>query len=340
MIKIIRTLFYLFIFVGLAAALYVGYEYNKTMQYRNPETVLVKIKRGSSVRKIAYELASHHVVDHDIKFEIYLRIKDLAKGLQAGEYEFEEGLNIDEVIDKMRRGDVKLYKFTIPEGQNIKDVCRILVEKELMLLTECDELIHDTAHLQKSLQDDSLQGLTSLEGFLFPETYAYDSDVTPRRIFEQMISMFVDKLGTERIQKANAMGLSLRQLITFASIVEKETGLASERPEIASVFHTRLKLGMLLQTDPTVIYGIPNYDGNIRKSDLLTDTPYNTYTRPGLPVGPICNPGLASIDAVLNPNPSEYLYFVAKGDGGHYFSKTLDEHNEAVRRYQLKQGTP
>jgi UPF0755 protein len=142
------------------------------------------------------------------------------------------------------------------------------------------------------------------------------------------------------VTRAGELGLSLHQLISLASVVEKETGQAGERPIIAGVFFNRLKIGMMLQSDPTVIYGIPNFNGNLTRADLLRDTPYNTYTRTGIPPGPICSVGLAAIDAVLNPTPTQALYFVGKGDGTHYFSNTLDEHNRAVQYYQLHQGSP
>lgn len=341
MIQFLRNLFYFFVLLVCLVCGYAYYEYHQTITYTNPKDVTVRIPKGSSVRRIAFLLAENGVIDNDIKFELYLRAFKLSRNLKAGEYEFSAGMSLDEVIDKMRRGDVKLYKFTIPEGYNIKDVCRMFAEKKIMQLNDCDTLVRDTVLLRKIIKDESLQDVSTLEGFLFPETYLYEFEATPEDIFTEILTLFKDKVvASDRVTKAKAMGFDLLELVTFASIVEKETGLASERPQIAAVFHSRLKIGMLLQTDPTVIYGIPNYDGNIRKRDLTTDTPYNTYTRPGLPIGPIANPGLAAIDAVLNPEPVDYLYFVAKGDGSHYFSKTLDEHNAAVQQYQLRRNNP
>lgn len=164
--------------------------------------------------------------------------------------------------------------------------------------------------------------------------------MTPELIFKGMVDMFYKKTGEERVRLLRDKGLSLHAAVTLASVVEKETGQAVERPLIAGVFFNRIKIGMPLQSDPTTIYGIRNFNGNLTRRDLETDTPYNTYTRTGLPAGPICNPGLAAIDAVISPAVTDALYFVAKGDGSHYFSKSLDEHNRAVRYYQLKEGDP
>jgi len=312
---------------------YVAYQAYTSLHYQNPEQTVVNIKKGTSVKKIASILEENRVIENKIWFEVYLRISNQAHQLKAGEYEFKAGQDAFAVIDRMILGLVKTYKFTIPEGYNIHEVCTVFVENLLMSKEECEHEIRRTDLLKER---DSIK---TLEGYLFPDTYVYESDTPSSDFVKMAVALFYKKVGEERIQKAKQMGLSLHELITFASIVEKETGIPSERPLIASVFHNRLKKGMLLQTDPTVIYGVKNFDGNLRKRDLLTDTPYNTYMRPGLPVGPICNPGLDAIDAVLEPVDSDYLYFVAKGDGSHYFSKTIEQHNRAVRYYQLKQGS-
>lgn len=328
----IRALFHLFLitFTGLVAA--AGYYAYTAVKHVNPGGVLIKIPKGSSVRDIAGRLKEKNVIKDPYVFEAYLRVSKEAGKLKAGEYEFEAGLKFDEIISKMVAGRVKIYQFTVPEGYSIPGVCKILVEKKLMGEKAC----YDESRNISLLKGPA--GATTLEGYLFPETYTYDSEAAPDRIFKAMVDMFYAKLGDERVKKAKDKGLALHDLVTFASVVEKETGQAVERPLIAGVFFNRLKINMPLQSDPTTIYGIPHFNGNLTRRDLETDTPYNTYTRKGLPRGPICNPGLAAIDAVLAPAPTKAIYFVAKGGGSHYFSTTLAEHNQAVQHYQLKQG--
>ena len=177
----------------------------------------------------------------------------------------------------------------------------------------------------------------SLEGYLFPETY-YLSKLTPeKKIVEKMVNTFKEKVLKSQILKSiKESSLSLHEIITLASLIEKETGLDSERKMISSVFYNRLKKNMRLQTDPTVIYAIEKFDGNIRKRDLKIDSPYNTYRYKGLPPGPISSPGLKSIEAAISPIKSNHLYFVSRQDGSHHFSSNLAEHNQAVKKYQLR----
>lgn len=322
-------IFLVFMVSGLGAALYI----NSIWHYQNPETIIVSVPRGTSVRALSRDLKNEHVIQDALIFEIYLRMLGQAQKMKAGDYEFEAGATLRDVATKMIEGKTKLYQFTIPEGYTLKDVCRLFSEKNIMSIDECTTLGHDVSFIKN---DPTAQ---SLEGYLFPETYTYDSQTTPRDIFKNMVAMFYEKVGSARFAQATTLGLSPHDLVVFASVVEKETGQASERPIIAGVFHNRLKIGMLLQSDPTTIYGIPNFNGNLTRADLARESDYNTYTRPGLPIGPICNPGLAALDAVLHPTTTNALYFVAKGDGSHYFSTTLAEHNEAVNRYQRRGGS-
>ena len=178
---------------------------------------------------------------------------------------------------------------------------------------------------------------SSLEGYLFPETYHFSKHTSEQIIIQTMLKTFQEKITKHKIlDQVENSDLSLHETITLASLIEKETGMNKERKHISSVFHNRLHRKMLLQTDPTVIYAIKNFDGNIRKKDLRIDSPYNTYRYKGLPPGPIANPGIKSIEAALNPIKTKHLYFVSRKDGSHYFSSNLKEHNRAVRKYQLK----
>lgn len=318
-----RILIFFFLIFCLGAGL-LAYWINMSLQHQNPEEAEIQIAKGSSVKKIAALLKEKNVIADPRFFQIYLYFIDKVGALKAGEYIFEKDLPLDAVIEKLVIGKVKAYKVTIPEGFTIKDICRLFEEKKLMKVLECKEI----------------SGAENLEGTLFPETYLYDSQTKPKDFFVMMTKMFSQKLGEERLEKIKTSGFSLYETVTLASLVEKETSVGFERPKIAGVFFNRLKIGMPLQTDPSVIYGIPEFNGNLTKADLQKDTPYNTYTRVGLPKGPICSVGLAAIDAVLNPEKTSALYFVAKGDGSHYFSATLEEHNRAVRYYQLHSGSP
>ena len=186
----------------------------------------------------------------------------------------------------------------------------------------------------KSLKLD----VPNLEGYLYPETYLFTPGIDEAQLLRMLVEQFHNQLDPALLKKAKQLNLNRHQLVTLASIIEKETGLVKEMPLISSVFHNRLRRGIPLQTDPTVIYGIKNFDGNLTRNHLKTPTPYNTYMIKGLPPGPIANPGKAALNAAAEPAKSEYLYFVARGDGSHYFSKTLKEHNGAVRKYQLKRN--
>jgi UPF0755 protein len=177
-----------------------------------------------------------------------------------------------------------------------------------------------------------------LEGYLFPDTYQFGRGISPSLIIDAMVKRFWQMVGP-LTDRAKETGMTMQEIVTLASIVEKETGQPSERPLIASVFLNRLKSGMRLESDPTVIYGLENFDGNLRKKDLVQRSPYNTYVIHGLTPGPICNPGLESIKAVIFPAKTDYLYFVSKNDGSHHFSRTLSEHNQAVERYQKGKKT-
>lgn len=329
--RIIAIFIALFIVaLGAGVVLFVHFS-----RYESPKDVTIYFAKGSSLRHISKRLEKNHVIPNHLFFELLARVQSKTKNLKAGEYEFEKGLKPSAVLTMLVEGKVKLYSITIPEGFNLKGIGKRLEEKGLTQPEEWEQIIKDPK-LIESLGIETV----SLEGYLFPDTYLYEKRSTTRDLVEQMISLFKKQITPEMIDKAKERGLSFHQWVTLASIVEKETGVPDERPLIAAVFLNRIQKGMLLQTDPTVIYGIKNFDGNLTRRHLERDTPYNTYTRPGLPPGPIASPGLDSLKAVLNPANSEFLYFVSKGNGSHHFSKTLAEHNEAVSYYQLKRGNP
>jgi UPF0755 protein len=251
--------------------------------------------------------------------------------IQVGEYEISPKATPRSLLWRMAHGDVVQRRFTVIPGRNFR---------ELRALLQADQQLDDEIARMSDAEVMAALGRpkVSPEGRFLPETYAYTRGTTDLQILARAMKAMDKQL--EAVWRKRDPGLPLKnpdQLLTLASIVEKETGLASERPQIAGVFVRRLRKGMLLQTDPTVIYGIgPGYDGNIRKADLERDTPWNTYTRAGLPPTPIAMPGKAALEAAAHPSGGSSLYFVASGGGGHVFNDTLDAHNAAVRKYQLK----
>ena len=291
----------------------------------------VVVVSGDSFPSVLRKLRAAGVQQgNDLEWRLLARRLNVASSLKVGEYALDPGISPRDLLLNMRNGKVISYRITVVEGWNIRQL-RAAINAATPLVHETNQL--DDAALMEILGHPGQHP----EGRFLPETYVYsrgDSDVDVlKRAYEAMEKVLAD------VWEARARDVPLRspeEALILASIIEKETGLASERPQIAGVFARRLKLGMKLQTDPTVIYGIGSgYDGNIRRRDLLTDTPYNTYTRTGLTPTPIAMPGLDALRAAVNPAPGDALFFVALGDGSgrHIFTATLGEHNAAVARY-------
>jgi UPF0755 protein len=236
-----------------------------------------------------------------------------------------------QILEIMVKGAVNLHKLTVPEGYSIPQIA-VLVEnakfgsKIDFINTATDNVLAGKSGIEAP----------SFEGYLFPDTYFFPREVTMEQIISTMLNRFWSIFTAEWKLRAKDLGLTIHQIVTLASIIEKETGAAFERPIISSVFHNRLKKKMRLESDPTVIYGIKNFNGNLTRKHLSTRTPYNTYKIRGLPAGPIANPGRASLEAALYPERTVFIYFVSKKDNTHYFSTSLKEHNQAVRKYQLR----
>ena len=258
----------------------------------------------------------------------------IARRLQAGEYRFDRPLRAREVIDMLARGEVYLRPVTFREGLTIKQMA---AEYEKAGLGAAKDFIKAASN--GSLIADLDPEAGDLEGYLFPNTYSMPRRATAAQLVEKMVTAFRDALTPDITARATARGLGVRELVTLASIVEKETGKAEERPVVAAVYSNRLKIGMGLQCDPTVIYALERagqYTGNLTRDDLRFDSPYNTYRYAGLPPGPIAAPGRASLEATVAPAEVPYIYFVSRNDGTHAFATTLDEHNRNVFEYQVK----
>jgi peptidoglycan lytic transglycosylase G len=326
-----KKFFYLILTLLVAAGL--GYLFLRIQWGPHGKGGLVYIPKGSSVGQIAQELRKAGFIPNPWSFKILVRLDHAERELKPGEYEFPPQVEAPQILDKLRRGERVVHKLAIPEGYTFKQIAYAIAQTG----------IADEAQVLATFQDPKYLNLLgfpaiSLEGYLFPSTYEYDSHTTLQDLLTQMIRGFQENFGKYLGARAAAAGWTIPQVVTLASIVEKETGRAEERPLIASVFENRLRTGMLLQSDPTIIYGLPHYDGNIHPEDIHNPHPYNTYVHPGLPPGPIASPGMASLQAVLFPTTGDYLYFVARGDGTHQFSKDLASHHQAVQRYQLATG--
>jgi UPF0755 protein len=297
------------------------------------DEIFIPVTAGEPSRAIARSLQDSGVIKDAGLFLVLLKLRGKAGGLQAGEYRFTEPASLLEVMDRLVAGDVYYRSVTIPEGLTLWETADLLSQRGL----------GDGAALRAAFGRGALVASLDpragdLEGYLFPETYRFVRNPTPDEVAAALVDRFVSVFDDRRRRRAQELGLGVREVVTLASVVEKETGLENERPLIASVFWNRLKRRMPLQSDPTIIYDLKRrgvFDGDIRRRDLKLDSPYNTYRQAGLPPGPIASPGTGAIDAVLHPAESDHLYFVSRNDGSHQFSNTLPEHNAAVRRFQI-----
>jgi peptidoglycan lytic transglycosylase G len=316
----------------LLIAILGGYAYRQLLTpVTPPEQVDYQLKAGTSLSQVATDLRTIGVLRNPLALKLFARINQQSGQIQTGSYRFSKPATPEEVLQRLVAGDVVKVSLTIPEGFTQAQIFARIDEMGFGDASKLGQLTNDLDFL-KSLQ----LGTSSLEGYLFPETYLFTPGISEDQLLEMMVQQFHRQLDKTLLEKAKKLKLDQHQLVTLASIIEKETGQVTEMPLISSVFHNRLKRGIQLQTDPTVIYGIKDFDGNLTRKHLKTPTPYNTYVIRGLPPGPIASPGLAALRAAAEPAESKYLYFVSRGDGTHQFSATLKEHNQAVRKYQLK----
>ena len=298
----------------------------------NTQTIILSIPPGATLKKISKDLQSLSLIRNASAFRLLANIRQKQTHIQVGEYELNQSMLPMDILKAITSGKTVLHPVTIPEGYRISEIAELLTETIS---------INKEIFIKETRNEDLLNKLNitskSLEGYLFPETYHFSKHTSEKKIIQTMLNTFQQRMKTKKIQhQIQSSDMSLHEIITLASLIEKETGMNGERKHISSVFHNRLKRKMRLQTDPTVIYAIENFDGNIRKKDLNIDSPYNTYRHKGLPPGPIASPGIKSIVAALNPIKTSHLYFVSKKDGSHQFSSSLKEHNRAVQKYQLK----
>lgn len=294
----------------------------------------VDIPPGTGPASIGRRLVDAGVVRDTIGYRFELLRSGSGRHLQAGEYRFDRAMTVRDVVAKIARGDVFLVPITFREGLTIREMAQLYEAKGF---GSASEFIAAASEATPVHGFDPVA--RDLEGYLFPDTYAMPRHSTAGQLVGRMVGAFEKALTPDLRDAAQARGLNVRQLVTLASIVEKETGKADERPVVAAVYENRLKIGMGLQCDPTVIYALARlnrYNGNLTREDLHFDSPYNTYRYAGLPPGPIAAPGRASLDAAAHPADVPYLYFVSRGDGSHAFATTLDEHNHNVYEFQIR----
>lgn len=322
---------------GLAGGAWVAW-WHETTRPKIAEGALpvrLVVPPGASAEAIARQLADLGLVRHPLVFRALAQSRGVGARLKAGEYALSGPLSLEGILETLARGDVVRRDLTIPEGKGLDEVAALVVAEGLGL-----EAFLEAARDPSPLRDLD-PAATDLEGYLFPDTYDLpQSPEAPRALVRRMTGRFREVI-TPQLERIAEKGLTVRQVVTLASIVELETAVADERPRIAAVFLNRLRKGMPLQTDPSIIYAMKRagrWDGNIRKRDLDIDSPYNTYRRPGLPPGPLGSPGREAILAVLEPAETKELYFVSRNDGTHEFSETLVEHNRAVNRYQRRRS--
>jgi UPF0755 protein len=331
-----KLLLLLVVAIVVAGGLVFWFASRVNAEYRGftaPE-VFVELPPGSSVSSIAQRLTEAGVVRDPLTFRIAARLSGGERRLQAGEYRFAEPATPFAIVDRLARGDVYTRPLTFPEGLTAREMAQIFAKSELGTAADFERASRNNA-LVARLDPDA----RTLEGYLFPDTYSMSRTAGAEAIVAAMVARFERAFDEPLRSAAAARGMSVREVVTLASLIEKETSRGDERPIVSAVYHNRLRINMPLQCDPTVIYALMlanRWNGNIRRDDLQIDSPYNTYRYPGLPPGPIASPGRASIEAAISPADAPYLYFVSRNDGSHVFARTLEEHNRNVDEWQRR----
>ncbi|MFQ6083583.1 MAG: endolytic transglycosylase MltG [Candidatus Aminicenantia bacterium] len=329
--KILKLVIIVFILLILAFLIwiYIGFY----LPYQGvKESEIINIEKGQDASSIASLLKEKKIIRNRTAFLVGYRILFSNQTLKAGEYSFSFPISGREALTKIIRGEIVLHLVTIPEGLMVGEIAQIF-EQEVSIPKE--EFLEVASNINLITRWD--KKAKNLEGYLFPDSYHFPKGIAAEKVVSSMVDEFFQIFTDEWRKRALELGMTIRQIVTLASLIEKETSVPVERTLISAVFHNRLKKGMKLECDPTIIYALKKegiYQDRLRKRDLAFDSPYNTYLYYGLPPGPICSPGKKSIEAALYPASVNYLYFVSKNDGTHYFSNNLKEHNQAVRKYQ------
>ncbi len=330
-IKRILILLFLLAIVITGGTAYLVYRTLLIPTGKITQPIVVVVDDGDTLSKTALELEERGAILDERLFVTAARYLGAERLIRAGEYKIDPMMSPRDILIMLMKGRIVQYPITIPEGLNIYQVSALLAEKGFVDKEEFLRLTKDGDFI-RSLGIEA----PTMEGYLFPDTYHVSKGMREREIITLMTQRFIEVFNEEKEKAHSAEGFTDYEILILASIIEKETGATQERPFISAVFTNRLKKEMKLDSDPTVIYGIwDRFDGNLTERDLSNWTPYNTYMIPGLPPGPICNPGRESLAAAITPADEDYLFFVSKNDGTSYFSSTLSEHNRAVYEYQI-----
>jgi len=291
---------------------------------------ILEIASGESFRSVSKRLKREGLITSAVAFRLLGRFSRLDTQIKPGEYRLHRAMKPSEILKALVEGKVLQHRIVIPEGTASREIGLLLEEAALLPSETFEQAVHNP-----ELASELGLSAGNLEGYLFPETYHFQKNTPAEQIVKRMVRQFQSVYDESFQKRAEALGMTQQEVVTLASIIEKETGLGTERALISAVFHNRLKRKMRLQSDPTVIFSLADFDGNLRRKDLFNPSPYNTYRIAGLPPGPISNPGREALYAALHPAESDALFFVSRNNGSHHFSKTLAEHNRAVRKYQL-----
>ncbi len=331
------------VFAFVAAALLVSLPLGKALQFAyfpyhagTQSSTIIEVQKGISPNDLTKKLVSHGVISSGKDFIWLGRLTRQWGRVKAGEYQVSPGMSPMQIFSTLTSGISVIYPITVREGENLYEIAESLADKKLINSPEEFTRLCFDQEFIASFPRFKDAPPKSLEGFLFPDTYNFNHSLTKYDIARQMVRHFFDYWKAEHDTRSATLGMTPSQIITLASMIERETGAPEERPLISSVFYNRIRKKMRLQSDPTTIYGIwKRYRGNLLKADLMEKNEYNTYQVPGLPVGPISNPGALAIQAALYPTQSSFLYFVSHNDGTHEFTSTYEAHLAAVRKFQL-----
>lgn len=300
----------------------------------DPNTVVFEVEKGQTAEEIAVNLKKNGIIKKTWPILVGYRIFFSSHSLKAGEYAITVPDSPKNILHVLTEGSVYLHSITIPEGLIIQEIAELLETENFAAKQDFLNDVTDVS-LISSLDAEAI----SLEGYLFPETYRFAKGTTAKEIVAAMVYQFKQVFTQEWMERADELGMSIRDVVIVASLIEKETSLSEEKKLVSAVFHNRLRIGMKLDCDPTIIYALKlegRFKDRLRTNDLKFDSPFNTYLYPGLPPGPIANPGKGSLEAALYPASEKFLYFVSKNDGSHHFSRTFREHQNAVNRYQRR----
>ncbi len=299
--------------------------------HERPPSKIVVVPDGSTFQFVASLLERERLIKSHSAFVLLGKSQSVDRKVHAGEYELNPAMTPAEILSKLLSGQVVFHPFTIPEGLTLTQIADLISQQGVTDRAEFIRLAKDRTFIASL----GIKAET-LEGYLYPNTYKFPRTVKAREVLVAMVEQLRQVVGPDLLVRMQELKMTMHEVLTLASVIEKETGSGGERPEISAVFHNRLKKHIPLQSDPTVIYGLTAFDGNLHKKDLSNPSPYNTYRVRGLPPGPIANPGIQAIRATLYPSDSHSLYFVSRNDGTHQFSATLIEHNQAVEKYQKR----